>query len=279
MHLDALVLTPQSDDPVARNRVAAAGQAEGNARGQPLDRDRLALGGGARRDVGPRRSRHQRLHHRLVGQALAGDRHHQRVGILQLQFLDRPAERFGGQRGGQAGDDLVVNLVPQLDRLVAFLVAHEAPHGGTRLSGDHEAQPARLGMLRVGNQDFDLVAIVEQGAQRHHASVDLGTDGLVAECGVDGISKVDRGRALGQLDQLALRGKGEDPVLVHRHPGMLEQFFGAVGMVEDFDQILDPRHLDLVDRPALLIGPVRRQPALGLGVHRLVADLDLDPHL
>ena len=59
-------------------------------------------------------------------------------------------------------------------------------------------------MLGLGGEDFDLVAIVEHGAQRHDPAVDLGADGLVAKVGVDGIGEVDRGRALGQLDQLAL---------------------------------------------------------------------------
>ena len=62
----------------------------------------------------------------------------------------------------------------------------------------------RLRMLRLGGEDFDLVAIVEDCAQRHDPSVDLGTDRLVAKIGMDRIGEVDRGRALGQLDQLAL---------------------------------------------------------------------------
>ena len=108
---------------------------------------------------------------------------------------------------------------------------------GARLAGGDEAQPRRLRMLRLGGEDFDLVAIVEQGAQRDDAAVDLGADGLVAKVGVDRISEIDRGRALGQLDQFALGREGEDAVLVHRHPRMLEQFLGARGMVEDFDEV------------------------------------------
>ena len=97
---------------------------------------------------------------------------------------------------------------------------------------------------------------------------------------MDGISEVDRGRALGQLDQLALRGEGEDPVLVHRHPGVLEQLLGAVGMVEDLDQVVDPRDAwTSAAGLAFLIGPVGGEAALGLGVHLAGADLDLDPHL
>ena len=137
----------------------------------------------------------------------------------------------------------------------------------------------RLRVLRLRGEDFDLVAILEHGAQRHDAAVDLGADGAVAEVGVDGISEVDRGRALGQLDQLALGREGEDAVLVHRHPRVLEQLLGRCGMVEDFDQVVDPRHLDVGVGLALLVGPVRGEAALGLLVHLAGADLDFDPHL
>jgi len=92
-------------------------------------------------------------------------------------------------------------------------------------------------MLGLRCEDFDLVAIVEDGAERNHPAIDLGAHRLVAEVGVNRIGEVDRSGALGQLDQLAARREGEDPVLVHRHPGMLEQLFRASGMVEDFDQV------------------------------------------
>jgi hypothetical protein len=64
-----------------------------------------------------------------------------------------------------------------------------------------------------------------------------------------------------------LRGEGEDPVLVHRHARMLEQLFGALGMVEDLDQIADPAHLRVGAHLVLLVRPVRGEAELGLGVH------------
>ena len=96
---------------------------------------------------------------------------------------------------------------------------------------------------------------------------------------MDGVGEIDRRRALRQLDQLALRREGEDAILVHRHPRMLEQLLGAGGMIQDFDQVGNPRHLDVVDRLAFLIGPVGGKAALGLGMHGPIADLDFDPHL
>ena len=97
---------------------------------------------------------------------------------------------------------------------------------------------------------------------------------------MDGIGEVDRGRALGQLDQLALRSEGEDPVLVHRHPGVLEQLLGGRGMLEDLEKVVDPGMLGLrILLVAFLIGPVGGEAVLGGGVHLAGTDLDLDPHL
>ena len=101
-------------------------------------------------------------------------------------------------------------------------MAYETPNAGARLAGGDEAQPARLWVLSLGRQDFDLVAIFQHGAERHHAPIDLGADGPVAEIGVHRVREVDRCRPLGQLDELALRREGEDAVLVHRHPRVLE---------------------------------------------------------
>ena len=134
-------------------------------------------------------------------------------------------------------------------------------------------------MLRLRGEDFDLVAILEHRPQRHDTAVDLGAYGPVAEVGVDRVSEVDRSGALGQLDQFALRREGEDPVLVHRHPGMLEQLLRALGMFEDLDQVVDPRDVHVALRLALLVRPVSGEPALGELVHLAAADLDFDPHL
>ena len=157
-------------------------------------------------------------------------------------------------------------------------MADEAANAGPRLAGRDEAQPTGLRVLRLGGQDIDLVAILEHRPQGNDATIDLGPDGAVAKPGVDGISKVDRGRALGQLDQFALWSEGENPVLIHRHPGMLEQLLGIFGMVENLDEVVDPRDMDVGRWLAFLIGPVRGEPALGLLVHVHAADLDFDAH-
>ena len=235
-----LALAPQADDPVARDRVAAFGELEGDAGRQALDRD----GGALRRRLERRRwSVEPGISASITATSsirLQRDRLHQRLVVGQMQPPQRLGDRLPAERGGQALDDLVEDLAAERDRLLALLRFDPAADLGARLAGDDVAEPGRLRMLRLGDEDLDLVAIVERRAQRHHPAVDLGADRLVAEIGMDGISEVDRRRALGQLDQLALGGEGEDPVLVHRHPGMLEQLLGAGGMFEDLDQVVDP---------------------------------------
>ena len=104
-----VALAPQADDPVARDRVAAFGELEGDARGQALDRD----GGALRRRLDAvldRRARHQRLHHRDVVDPLQRDRLHQRLVIGQMQAPQRLGDRFPAERRRQPLDDLVEDL-------------------------------------------------------------------------------------------------------------------------------------------------------------------------
>ena len=75
-----------------------------------------------------------------------------------------------------------------------------------------------------------------------------------------------RSRALRELDQLPLRREGEDPVLVHRHARVLEQFLGRSGMVEDLDEVVDPGNAQIVGRRSVS----RDDPA---GSCRAAADL------
>ena len=161
MDLDPLALAAQADDPVAGDRMAAFGELEGDARGQPLDRD----GGALRRRLDAvlgRRARHQRLHHRDVVDPLQRDRLHQRLVIGQMQPAQRLGDRLPAERRGQALDDLVENLAAERDRLLALLRFHPAADLRPRLAGDDVGEPARLRMLRLGDQDLDLVAIVER---------------------------------------------------------------------------------------------------------------------
>ncbi len=161
MNLDFFVLAPEADDSVAGNRVAASGEMIGDPWGQALDRDCLALAERARRDIPSRGARHQRLHQRLVADLLARDCDHQLVVVLDLELLERTLLRVLAELGGKALDDLVVDLAPELDRLLSLLVPDEPPDSGARLAGGDEPQPAGLWMLRFRNENLDLVAVLE----------------------------------------------------------------------------------------------------------------------
>ena len=283
MHLDCLLRPAHADDAVARQRVAAGSEGEGDARRQPLHRDRRARGGHGRRQPALARDRrgagHQRLHHRHIGDGLARDRLHQPLLVAQLQPAGGLVHRIGADLRGQARDDLVEEFAAERDRLDALLLANEAADARARLGRGDERRPAGLRLLRLRSQDLDLIAIGDLCAERHHLAVDLGAHRLVAEIGVDGIGEVDRGGALGQLDQLARGGEGEDPILVHRHPGRFEQLLGRFRLLDQLDEVADPGGLAHRPRRPRLVGPMRGKAVFGLGVHLLVADLDLDAPL
>ena len=82
-----------------------------------------------------------------------------------------------------------------------------------------------------------------------------------------GISKINGRRPLWQLKQLALRREGKDAILIHRHAGMLEQFFRRFGIVENFDEIIDPARRHIGPLLPLFVGPVRCEAVFGLCVH------------
>ena len=188
-------------------------------------------------------------------------------------------ERIGAERRGQAADDIVVELAAERDQLGAFGLAQMPADRGERLAGDREVEPAGLRHLPLRAEHLHLVAVLDDGRQRHDAAVDLGAHRLVAQIGVDGIGEVDRRRALGQLDQLALRREGEDAILVHRHARVFEQLFGAARGLQDLDEVGDPAVLAVGADLLFLIGPMRGEAEFSLRVHLGRADLDLDARI
>src|SRR3546814_6778795 len=78
------------------------------------------------------------------------------------------------------------------------------------------------------------------------------------------------------LDQFALGRKGEHLALEHRKPRVLQQFLGAGRMVEDFEQVLQPRIILALGVRTLLVSPMSGKALFGLFVHLARADLDLD---
>ena len=79
------------------------------------------------------------------------------------------------------------------------------------------------GVPLLAGDDLDLVAVLQLGAQLHHAAVDLGADAAVADLRMHGIGEVDRRGAARQGDQIALGREAEHLVLEHLQLGVLEE--------------------------------------------------------
>ena len=75
---------------------------------------------------------------------------------------------------------------------------------GACLAGGHKGEPARVGAGMGGGDDFNLIAVLQFGAQSHQLVVDLGGNAAVTDVRMHGIGKIDAGRALRQIQNLAL---------------------------------------------------------------------------
>ena len=275
MHFHAHALAPQPDNPVSRHRVAAFGQGKADARRQPLDRDRAFLRG-LFGEIG-RAAGHKRFHQRAIGYLRRAHGIHQIFLILHFQPLHRLADRFLADAGGQAVGDFLEQLAADFGDFLALFHAHGAADAGARLAGDDKAQPAQLRFGIGAFDDFHHIAIVQPGAQRHVAAIDLGPHRLRAEIGVHGESEINRRRALGQLEQRAFGRESENPVLIDCQLGVFEQLFGIMAGIDDLDQIAQPAHR-AIGPVALLVGPVRGKAEFVRLIHFARADLHFDAH-
>ena len=130
--------------------------------------------------------------------------------------------------------------------------------------------------MGLGAYDLYLVAGPKLGAKGRQATVDFGAYAGVSDLGVNGVGEVDRARALGQHDQVALWRKTEDLVLKHLELGVLEEFFGIGRVIENFEEFSDPPILAAIGDGVLLVGPVRGNPEIRHLPHLSVAYLGLD---
>src|ERR1700758_3614876 len=104
------------------------------------------------------------------------------------------------------------NRSTQLEILRSLLGANEAPNASPRLAGHDKALPRRRGRLVARGYDLHLIAVLQLGAQRRHAPIDLGANAAVANLAVHGVCEIDRRRPPRQCDQIALGGEAEDLV-------------------------------------------------------------------
>ena len=147
---------------------------------------------------------------------------------------------------------------------------------GPRLVGFTDIQPVTAGSLgRLGSNDLHDVAVFQRRIDVADPVVDLRPYQSVTHTGVDGIGKIDGGRACGQRYDLALRREHEDLIVEHIDLEGVYIIF-RIGVLLAFQKPADPLKVLLVARTGiLLILPVRRDTILCRLVHLPGADLHL----
>ena len=99
------------------------------------------------------------------------------------------------------------------------------------------------------------------------------------EIGVHLVGEVQRRAAHRHIDDLALGREHVDPVLEQIHAHAVEKVarrVAAFGGRQQRAQLIDLALVGLVAAAAFLVAPVRGHAALGVGMHFVRADLDLD---
>jgi hypothetical protein len=177
---------------------------------------------------------------------------------------------------------LVEQALAERDRLVLLRVLHEVADLRARLAGARVGQPGRVGVGVGGGDDLDLVAIAQLAAQRHQVAVDAAGHAAVADVGMHRVGEVDRGRALGHREDLALGREHVDLAGEEVDLDVLEELGGLARGRLQLEQRLQPgvRLLLQLGEGLLvfLVQPVRGHAGLGDVVHLAGADLHLDRH-
>ncbi len=283
----ALARLANTDDAVARQRMAAGAQPVADPGGKPLDRNRFVLRRRFRQhhllapfgiflDFGIDRQKHVGAAQRAradVGEYV--------FGLGKPQTLGDVVHRLVGQIEAFVGKYLLQDLAAEFDVLAALGLTQVAFDLGARPAGDHKLLPQRRRRLLLVGDDLDLIAVAKRGVERHMDAVDLGPHRAMAEVGVDVIGEIDRCGAARQRDQVALGGEAEYLILIEVEAGMLEELLGGIAAFEQIDHLAQPLvGLDVADvafdgRSVVAIAPVCRHPALGDLVHLLGANLHL----
>ncbi len=138
---------------------------------------------------------------------------------------------------------------------------------------------SRLGLCAALRDDLDDVAVLEAGAQRHHAAVDARADALVADVGVNRVREIDRRRAPRQHLDRAARREGVDLFGIEIDLEVGEELLRVADFLLPLEQLPQPLEVLLVAPradAAFLVLPVRGDAFLGDPVHLFGADLDLE---
>ena len=259
------------------NAVAAAG-------GTAAPHDDLGLGARRRRRGGLRDGRDRGLHLPAVD-LVAGERGEEILGFREAGLRGHRVEL---ERGLPEARELALDHhAPLRDRHVELLRLEPLPDLGARAMALHVAEigiepvARRTALLR--RDDLHLLTVLQHVVERHHLAVDARAAAAVPEARVHRVREVDRGRALRQVDDLALRCQHVDRVGEEAALERCEPFARVRDGVLPREDLPQPRDLVVEAaiaalRPgaAFLVAPVRRDAVLRMPVHLAGADLHLE---
>ena len=181
---------------------------------------------------------------------------------------------------GQALQLALERLATVADVLVAVLLLEPLPDLLAGVRGPDDREPvARRPVLGLRRHDLDDVAVLQAIVERHQPVVDLGADRPVTDVGVDPIGEVERRGTRRQVLDVALRREDEHLVLEDVELDAFDELGRVADLALPVHQLAQPGQLGVVvalGLGALLVAPVRRDPDLADGVHRVGPDLDLE---
>ena len=185
------------------------------------------------------------------------------------------------QRQVVAAHGLRDRIAALLDSLIATLAGEPLADLAASPRARDEGLPvlAGPGIRILRRVDLDHVAGGELRVKRHEPAVHLRPHRAVTHLGVHGVGEVDRRRARGQSDDLALRRVHVELFRTDLETERVEELAWVLGLALPVVDVSEPGHvltLDIGARGTLLVLPVRGDAVFGTAVHLFGADLDLD---
>ena len=283
----------EADDLLARQRAAAAGEERehvvltldhqpGLVAGQYLVH-RLAKAAGPLIPASQPFRRQDRAQHRLDRTAAEAQPAEQLVDapvalgghevrhLLRVEHAARAhpvAAQFTGQH--RAAD---------LDRTLLLLGVDPLTDLAPRPRRGDDVQPVAAGFAVRVRRDLDDVAVVQFGAQRHQPAVHPRAAAVMAEFRVNAIGEVERRRAAGERQHVALGREHVDLVGIEIDLERAQEGARVRHLLLPLEELAQPDDADVVlvrVELAPLVPPVRRHALLREQVHRLGPNLDLE---
>ena len=286
----AAALGDVTDDGVPRQRLAAAGHL-GHQVADALDLDiatfaRFVTRGLARNQFqlfvaalrfhqllrGIDQLRQAQVARAEGGEHVLGGFHVGLVGqLVEIHLRQAQARQLAFEQGLAGRDVLVAGL--QLEP-----VDDLRPRPGRGDVAQVRVQPVAARRTVLAGDDLHLLAGLQAVVERHDPPVDLRAPAVVADLGVYPIGEVQRCRALGQVDGMAVRGEDIDPIRLDIDPQLLGQTTDIPQLFVPLEHLTQPGDfLFVVIGAGFDVGtfvlPVRANPQLSLFVHGMGADL------